>query len=1465
MNSKTILASAALAFAITRAVANPQTVPFVGDDETRIRADRVYTHALDFGGHENHPQVNGVQFFSTPNATGSHGGYSWEGFPSAPFPFQNDCTTISSPPSSGIYQVLADFNYSLKLGSVWLRGLTPGKVYETRFYHRPFGVNAARWQTFTFKPDATTADSLRFNPDEKMGDQMLIYRYTAGGNALEIVFNSMENEGDTYHCYGVVNEQVYEVTPGEVTQLTADSARLNGQAITGGEASTVTAYWQPSNAADWATAESAELAVTDDGVLHFDISGLVPASEYRFRMSLTNALRSSWSKTGTFSTLPDKPVFSVNPAQVTGTTATLGGTLLYCGPGQETVDVTLYWGADPEVSSMTSVVLSNVAPGAFSTTLEGLDYGGTYCYLFKATNANDAEMWQDAPGWFTTLGAPVWGASGAATIAQGTLELTASLLKPGAAVASVTCWLGATPESMQAVTNWPASGAVNFAHTLSGLATDAVYYYAFHALCEADAQNSWSVWSATNQVRVAQIHPLLPALTTGYYNVLLHLGANLGNDVINDSNIDTDHLAAFGGETAQTPYPGLTLSGLPVPGTQRDLTWTILTNNNANGLWTMNRDNYVKYWHIYIHVPGDTNRNARIHYTCDDNIRVWRNGERILDAAYTPNEASVNITLLPGVNSIGIKFRELSGDDKMGFRITDRNNTPFDDLRYSFTASVLSAPVVPLTLSLTHDAITFDPNFTYTHSLEDFNLYAVCDTQDRGAVFSAWTNSPSCLLQTFTSITTPPASIEFAHLGLATPYVIRFFTVKQGFWQNSLPLAFSTYGVTANIASLPPSDATGVSVVANASLGYCGPGLSTADVYLYWWDDATATTNSAVKLAQSAGPVAMPVTGLWYSQDYHYRFAASNEFGFAWSPEPVQFTTPGVPIFGAITHSTPEPNILRMNAEILYPGPVEGAVTYWFGTDPDLLASVGGDTLDAPGAVSFTQSNLQVGGVYYYAFQIESSVTDGGQFASWNVWSSTNRVVLSGVTEWTAGGGSNTDWNNPANWSHGVPGPGGTAKFPAGDVFVTASRDIAIATINILSGADTVTFDFGGFTLDAATFNVGLDNVAGNFLLASGVMNFTDSFFVGRNAGTCNASLASGSRVITQHLYVGYDQSGNRLTVESGAALTARNTANVGHRSVDKSIYNNELLVRGLFCASEIWVGVTGGWSDSAALMTVDGGVVTNTALTAIGRWTGNGHTLTLQNNARYIQTTGALSIGGRATSNPRVSILSGSEFDLNGRIYLAVNSGNVFPGGGTDWGGERGWLVVSNATLRATGGLEIGRGNSGTDNTVLLYEDPGHTTIVAPGNNLDVGGASSRNLFGFHGGHFDLSGLTFNTTATAVDSRIHFSRPSHLTAANFNARADIDLITFDLPVGAVYTYPVLDITGNASFSPDTRVEINLGKFQGSATLFSSATGDLTPDAVTVNQAQGYNHKLIAEPNLLQIRAWLAGSLFIVR
>lgn len=71
------------------------------------------------------------------------------------------------------------------------------------------------------------------------------------------------------------------------------------------------------------------------------------------------------------------------------------------------------------------------------------------------------------------------------------------------------------------------------------------------------------------------------------------------------------------------------------------------------------------------------------------------------------------------------------------------------------------------------------------------------------------------------------------------------------------------------------------------------------------------------------------------------------------------------------------------------------------------------------------------------------------------------------TTQWLGGSGA---WDDPANWSNGVPGPADTAVFGTGG-FETVSGSGSVGTLDIFGGSVTLTGDIG-----AAAVMIGSQN-----------------------------------------------------------------------------------------------------------------------------------------------------------------------------------------------------------------------------------------------------------------------------------------------------------------------------------------------------------------------------------------------------
>jgi len=192
----------------------PHFVVITGDADCGISRDKWYTHLLDFG-HDNNPiaVVNGVTFNKEKAVNGPFNGYSWTNAPANTAHAGGNAGNIGVPSNQGIYTLLYDFCYGGPYTpSVFaLTGLTTGKWYEVRFYHRKWELAKARDTTFTFDPDGAgpISDAISFNPDspaDAFNDNYLAYRYLAVTNRLTVNIDCPNP--DRYHIYGLSNEEV---------------------------------------------------------------------------------------------------------------------------------------------------------------------------------------------------------------------------------------------------------------------------------------------------------------------------------------------------------------------------------------------------------------------------------------------------------------------------------------------------------------------------------------------------------------------------------------------------------------------------------------------------------------------------------------------------------------------------------------------------------------------------------------------------------------------------------------------------------------------------------------------------------------------------------------------------------------------------------------------------------------------------------------------------------------------------------------------------------------------------------------------------------------------------------------------------------------------------------------------------------------------------------------------------------
>ncbi len=262
-------------------------------------------------------------------------------------------------------------------------------------------------------------------------------------------------------------------------------------------------------------------------------------------------------------------------------------------------------------------------------------------------------------------------------------------------------------------------------------------------------------------------------LPNGYLNRLLHLGADFNNDYISTSvggvgGIDSDQLSAFGGEVNIRPQDGDTFNDVPgATTTDGKLTWTVMDCPAADGNWKPlpDRENYIKYWHVYIYVPGKANRQVLFRHNNDDGLRVWVNGSLQVSHGGAGGEFSSGGTLYPGINSVTIKLQEGGGGDYMALRITDPSGNYFDDLTYQFSPYLFDVA----------DPRTDSADFTSATTLKVLGVPEAAHGSDYQVTLSSDPSSLSEEDWTYFDLDNPPTTLDLPLTTSGTEYTVAFW------------------------------------------------------------------------------------------------------------------------------------------------------------------------------------------------------------------------------------------------------------------------------------------------------------------------------------------------------------------------------------------------------------------------------------------------------------------------------------------------------------------------------------------------------------------------------------------------------------------------------------------------------------------------------------------------------------------
>jgi len=207
-------------------------VKVTNDADCDIRANKNYTHKLDFGQGTPGALINGVQFNAYNNA--ANGTLNFHRAISSGT-FADHAGNTPPGVSGALANLMRDMYYNnanVAGGTTtWtLSGLTAGVTYDARIYVRQWDPNPNRLATFVFDPDgagAVSNSTAVISEDNATSVGMaaatdpyyINYRFTAVEGENLVITVTQHTAGTSWHLYGITNEQVEPtlktVSPGD--------------------------------------------------------------------------------------------------------------------------------------------------------------------------------------------------------------------------------------------------------------------------------------------------------------------------------------------------------------------------------------------------------------------------------------------------------------------------------------------------------------------------------------------------------------------------------------------------------------------------------------------------------------------------------------------------------------------------------------------------------------------------------------------------------------------------------------------------------------------------------------------------------------------------------------------------------------------------------------------------------------------------------------------------------------------------------------------------------------------------------------------------------------------------------------------------------------------------------------------------------------------------------------------------
>ena len=201
-------------------------VPITGDADSGISTDNTYTHAVDFGLDTPAALVNGVQFqtgnpdFGPITGTSATIGTGTSSVPNSHGGNDGADPYLDGEAYCAMEDLVEDMTYNDATSVITLTGLTPGRPYKLRLYHRVWG--GTRPQDIGFDTDGIGTDitgaedtAVFFEDDATQPDPSLAtatqvyaltYDYVLSPDVTTLTVYINQTGDGTYHLYGLTNE-----------------------------------------------------------------------------------------------------------------------------------------------------------------------------------------------------------------------------------------------------------------------------------------------------------------------------------------------------------------------------------------------------------------------------------------------------------------------------------------------------------------------------------------------------------------------------------------------------------------------------------------------------------------------------------------------------------------------------------------------------------------------------------------------------------------------------------------------------------------------------------------------------------------------------------------------------------------------------------------------------------------------------------------------------------------------------------------------------------------------------------------------------------------------------------------------------------------------------------------------------------------------------------------------------------